>query len=134
MNAINLVLIFKIAITIGLLAVPFLLLPKQRLEKFVRLSGESAILFRLYGMAMLALAVAYLGGVWTVQQGIFPWTVVLMGLVSNGGATVLLLLLGDRKSKRFIAPVFGGIAIGLFLCALHPATAMTSFSIGGMLG
>ncbi len=127
MNAINVVLIFKIVITIGSLTGPFLLLPKRKLESFTRISSDTPIFFRLYGMAMLALTIAYMGGVWSVQQGAFPWIIVTMGLVSNGGATAILLFLGDRRSRRFIAPVFGGITLGLLLCALFPTAAMTSF-------
>lgn len=134
MNAINIVLVFKIVVTIFFLAGPFLFLPREKLEKLTRVSADASTFFRLYGMAMLALAVAYLGGVWSVTQGVFPWVIVAMGIVSNGGATAVLLLLGDRKSKRFIAPVFGAITLGLLLCAALPDTAMTSLFAGEAAG
>lgn len=134
MNAINVVLIFKIVITILCLAGPFLFLAREKLEKLTRVRADASTFFRLYGMAMLALAFAYMSGVWTVTQGIFPWAIVAMGVLSNGGATAVLLVLGDRTAKRSIAPVFGGITLGLLLCAAFPDAAMTGFFSGAAVG
>lgn len=127
MNAIITVLFFKIGITIFFLAGPFLLLPRDKLENLTRVRTDASTFFRLYGMAMLALTVAYMTGVWSAFHGVFPWGVVLMGIVSNGGATAVLLTLGDRRSRAYIAPVFGAITLGLILSSAFPDAAMVNF-------
>ncbi|WP_417518585.1 hypothetical protein [Minwuia sp.] len=124
MNAINVVLAIKIFITVAFLAGPFLLSPQAKLEKRLSISAKSPMLFRLYGVSMLALAVAYASGIWQALQGDFPWGIVWMGIVSNGGAAAVLLLVGPRNVSRAVAAVFGAIAIALLFCALMQQFAL----------
>ncbi len=125
MNAINVVLVIKIVITIVFLVGPLLLLPQAKLETRLARGAKSPMLFRLYGVSMLALVVAYASGFWQALQGDFPWGVVWMGIVSNGGAAAVLLLLGPPAVKRVAAAVFGAIATALLGCALIPQSALS---------
>lgn len=126
MNALSILIFVKLAITIFTLAGPFLLLPRERLELRAGISAKSVTFFRLYGMAMLALATAYSGGLWLSWQGHFPWTVVLMGSVSNCGAALVLIRLWPYGTHRVPALVFGSIGIGFVLSALFPDIAIAS--------
>jgi hypothetical protein len=124
MSAMTLLILIKIGATIILVAGPFLLLPRPKLEAMTGSTVTSDALFRLYGIAMTALLIGYGSGLWQIQQGIFPWGIVLMGLVSNGGAAFTVARLGSRSSRRLFVPVFGGIAVGLALCAAFPDAAI----------
>jgi hypothetical protein len=93
MTAIGLILTIKIGITALLMAGPFLLMPEARLAEMTGVTGRSSI-FRLYGVAMAALLTGYASGFWTIAEGHFPWGVAVMGMVSNGGAALVLLTSG----------------------------------------
>lgn len=124
MNAISAVLLIKIFITVVFLSGPFLLLPQARLAARLGLSGNTALILRLYGVAMLALAVAYASGVWQAAQGVFPWGIVLVGILSNGGAAVALAVCASRPVKRVAVPVFAVISLAFVACALLPNAAL----------
>lgn len=53
-------------------------------------AGEQAIFIRLLGMAYAALLVGYAFGYFAIQGGTYPRGVVWTGIVSNGGACMLL--------------------------------------------
>ncbi len=125
MTAIALVLVFKILISLVLLAGPFLLLPTARLEAMTGATVQSPALFRLYGLAILALLVGYASGIWTVRSGQFPWGIVAMGITSNLGAALYLLWPGSPKRLRPIAMIFGSIGLALVLAAFMPISAIT---------
>lgn len=118
MNALSLLISFKLAVTLLLLAGPFLVLSTEKLGRLLSVSANSSTLFRLYGMAMLALATAYAGGLWLAWQGTFPWIVVLMGVVSNCGAAMVLAQNGTTRRLRPQAMLFGAIGVGFVLSAL----------------
>ena len=126
MNALSILILIKLVITIFTLAGPFLMLPREKLERQAGVSAKSVTFFRLYGMAMLALATAYSGGLWLSWQGHFPWTVVLMGSVSNCGAALVLLQLWPQRTHRVPAFVFGLVGTGFVLSALFPGAAIAS--------
>ncbi|MEO1308674.1 MAG: hypothetical protein AAFV38_12315 [Pseudomonadota bacterium] len=86
------VLICKIALTLLFWALPLLVFPSTLLGFFITPLPEPLIYLRLLGLAYLALTVAYIGGLVEAFRGGFPMTTVLMGLVSNGGAAILLLV------------------------------------------
>lgn len=120
----SLLLITKIGGTALLVALPFLLLPKSKLEKLTSITTPTSLFFRLYGVAITALLVGYAFGIPTAEDGRFPWGVVCMGTVSNGGATILLLAYSKNKSNRILAAFFGLIAAGLTAAMVMPTTAI----------
>ncbi|WP_299627784.1 hypothetical protein [uncultured Tateyamaria sp.] len=123
MSAISLILTVKIVVTVILVAGPFLLLPRPRLETMTGVSATSGSLFRLYGMAASALLVGYGVGLWQSMNGEFPWAAVLMGLVSNAGAAGILAF-ARTASSRVYAVIFGTIGLLLIWAALSPTGAM----------
>lgn len=53
-------------------------------------AGEQAVFIRLLGMAYAALLVGYTFGFFTIRRGTYPAGVIWTGIVSNGGACMLL--------------------------------------------
>ncbi|MDD9944692.1 MAG: hypothetical protein OXU20_26840 [Myxococcales bacterium] len=97
------VLIFKITVTIFAWALPFLLLPPSWLHVMVGPVPEPIMTLRLLGWAYVALVAGYTSGLVEVMRGRLPWGILVMGLVSNGGATLLLavhLLVGEGAELR----------------------------------
>jgi len=123
-NALSLLISLKLTVTLLLLVGPFLLFSTEKLGRLLSISANSPTFFRLYGMAMLALATAYAGGLWFAWQGTFPWVIVLMGVVSNCGAAVVLLRGPDTRKLRPQALLFGAIGIGFVLSALFSDKAI----------
>jgi hypothetical protein len=99
----------------------------------MNMTSTSAILYRLYGVAILSLLVAYSFGIYSVTAGIFPWGVVFMGLVSNVGAASTLIILGSWKDYRFLTLFFGSIGVLLIWVGLNPELAMQSPFSSNML-
>lgn len=113
MTFLTLLLLIKIAVTGALIVIPFLLASKAKLEAATRLTGPSAGLFRLYGIAVLALLAGYTFGIPQAQAGVFPLGVVIMCLVSNGGAAAYLFATGAYKQRPLIPFFLLTIAIAL---------------------
>lgn len=105
-----------------------LLLPPKTIERLSALRAEPPLLFRLYGAAVLALLVGYSGGYVQVQSGAFPTTVVIMGLVSNGAATLLLLRAPAVSWKPVAIAFFAFVTAGLAIALLNPDLAMTGLT------
>ncbi len=125
MTPIGLILIAKIVVTGALVAGPFLLLPGEKLGSMLRTTGEgSHTVFRLYGVAVLALLVGYASGFWPVAEGRFPWGVVAMGFVSNAGAAAILLATGRWSRARLLTVFVTGIAIALAAAAANSRAAL----------
>ena len=127
MNFLGLTFLFKIAVTLILLA-PLMLAPARRLSPAFALEAAHPLIFRLYGVAIAALLVGYGFGFMTAQNGIFPWGPVAMGIVSNAGAAIVL---AARARSGAFSPsmgaaivVFGGIGLALLLAALFPQWAI----------
>lgn len=94
------VLMFKITVTVFAWVLPFLFFPKDWIQLFMGFSPEPQFPIRLLGWSYLALAVGYSYGFKQANMGITPWGVILMGLVSNGGAAVIVgwhLLYGEAS-------------------------------------
>ena len=124
MTWLSLLLVFKIAYTLLAAAGPMLLLPRERVSSVLGVGVEAVAIVRLYGMALLALLVGYGSGIPASEAGVFPVGVVAMGIVSNAGATALLLGTGAWRRTPLAAPVFGLIALGLVVSAAAPAASL----------
>lgn len=106
-------LIFKILGSIVLICIPFLFFPQQKLEHLTKIRAENSSLFRLYGLAVLSLLVGYSFALSESLNGEFPWHGVIMGLVSNGGASILLFSTGAWKSAKIPTTFVTLVAVGL---------------------
>jgi hypothetical protein len=121
----SLLLIIKIGVTGALVAAPFMLIPKYKLEKATNITASTPVFFRLYGLAITALLVGYAFGIPAAEAGHFPWGVTCMGTVSNGGAAILLLAYSQgRNQNRMLGSFFGLITLGLITAMILPACAL----------
>ncbi len=123
MSFISLLLILKIGVTAILTAIPFLFLPAARLADMTGVENGGG-LFRLYGVAILALLVGYAGGFTIIADGYFPWGIVAMGIVSNGGAALVLFLTGGWRRAKTISFFVALIAAALILASASSRWAM----------
>ncbi len=126
MTYLDLILIAKIVGTGLFVGLPFLLIPGPRLISLLQIEGaEPALpLIRLYGWAVIALLVGYSFGFSWVTSDEFPTGVVTMGLVSNAGATVLLIATGAWRRARTMTVFLGLIASALTLAISNPILMM----------
>lgn len=125
MTYLALVLVFKMAITALTVSAPLLLLTGDRVRARFGIGEDALPLARLYGVSVTALLVGYAGGFAPAQSGVFPWGVVLMGIVSNLGATVCLVATGAWRRSAAAPFIFGGVALALIVTALFPVAALT---------
>ena len=84
------VLAVKLAVTVALWAGPLLVAPVSLLVALGFPEPRPVLFLRLLGAAYAALSVGYALGLRAARRGVYPETVVWMGVVSNGGAAVLL--------------------------------------------
>ena len=122
----SLLLIVKIVGTFFPVAAPLLVLPKSRIDQLSGFSPSDVSLYRLYGMASLALLVGYAGGLVQVADGVFPIGVIAMGFVSNAGAFTVMLMTGRAQKTPISAAFFGVIAAGLALAFFFQDAAMAA--------
>jgi hypothetical protein len=113
------------------MAIPFLALPSARLAATTGATSGGNTLFRLYGIAILALLFGYASGFWAIARGEFPWCVVVMGLVSSGGAAAILFATGDWRKAVPISVVVLSIAIALSVAAAAPTFALRPRLVSG---
>lgn len=126
MSPLIIIIAIKIIVTLVLIAIPFLTLPMEKLDKISGMTAKSNTFYRLYGVAMVALLIGYASGIPLINQGVFPWGVAIMGIVSNGGVALLLLKSGPSpKTMKFIM-IYGGIAIALIACVIFPELAISA--------
>ena len=92
MRYLSRVLIFKIGVTTFLWFVPLLLVSTPLLEKIGFPTYPSTLFLKLLGMAYGALLVGYVFGLVDTRRGRYPRSTVWTGIVSNGGAFLLLFL------------------------------------------
>ena len=90
MGPLSKILAFKIALTVAVWCVPMLLFPAAWLQSLGFPVPEPQLFLRLLGMAYTALVVGYAFGLRATIQGTYPTGVVWVGIVSNGGAFLLL--------------------------------------------
>ena len=124
MSWLSLLLIVKILVTSILVALPFLFLSKQKLEKTTNISAPTSTFFRLYGVAILALLVGYSFGIPSAENNQFPWGVICMGVVSNGGAASLLLISRKSKQNLILGIFFALVTLGLVTASIIPQAAL----------
>lgn len=93
MDLIEVVLWFKIIVTIVAWAGPFLFAPQFILEALLPQVPKPLLWLRMLGLAWFALVVGYASGLHQLRtQDEFPFGIVCMGILSNGGAGSILLL------------------------------------------
>ena len=124
MTYLTLLLLIKISVTFIFVVLPFLFSSKERIEKLIFIQANSPLFIRLYGVAILSLLVGYGSAIPLAQSGVFPWGILLMGLVSNSGASSLMFILGSGKQSRVFAIFFGAIALLLVLAMAFPVTSL----------
>lgn len=90
MQNLSRVLAFKIGITTVLWFVPLLFFPSELLRHLGFPDVEPHIFFQLLGMAYGSLLVSYGFGFAATRRGEYPRSTVWAGIVSNGGAFLLL--------------------------------------------
>lgn len=116
----------KVGVTFVAIAVPFLVLPAETLERLLG-AGVSTAMARLYAIAILALLVAYGSGLNAALSGTFPSGIVWMGLVSNVGAAAVIMRHLRGLPRIVSGAFFGAIGIGFVAVRLFP----TCLSGGG---
>lgn len=94
MSNLSKVLIFKISGTVFLWCLPLLLLPSSMLEAIGFPPQESYMFIRMLGWAYLALCVGYYFALKASLAGKRLMGPIWVGIVSNGGASLLLLYYG----------------------------------------
>jgi hypothetical protein len=133
-RALSRLLALKIALTLAVWCVPLLLFPPGWLAALGFPLPEPLLFLRLLGMAYLALVLGYAFGLGAARRGTYPAAVVWVGIVSNGGACLLLALAalaGTWASWGAIAPalmwasLFGTGAIAAGLVWLGPMRRAT---------
>lgn len=92
MRALSAILIAKIVLTISVWCVPLLLFPANWLAALGFPVPEPLLFLRLLGMAYAALVLGYAFGLRAALRGEYPADVVWVGIVSNGGACLLLAI------------------------------------------
>lgn len=128
MTILTIVLIVKIGVTLFAVVLPFLVFSKEKLDLLLQMKAESPSLYRLYGVAILALLVGYGSGIHQIVQETYPSGVIAMGITSNAGAALVLFLTGAAKRNKFLTVFFTLIAVCLIGAALNPETAMTALA------
>jgi hypothetical protein len=88
----------KIALTLGVWCVPLLLFPSDLLRAIGFPVPEATIFLRLLGMAYLALVLGYGFALRSTLRRDYPAAMVWVGIASNAGAFVLLLVAATQGS------------------------------------
>ena len=125
MTPLSILLCVKIIGTFFPVALPLLGMPKSFIDKRSGFAPSDVSLYRLYGMAVLALLVGYAGGLAQIADGTFPIGVLAMGFVSNAGAFLILVITGRAAKTPASAAFFGLIAAGLAIAFAMQGAAMT---------
>jgi len=92
MRHLSKVLAAKIVITILAWALPLLFFPRGLLVNLGFPAPEPEIFLRLLGIAYMALVVGYALGFRKTLRNEYPLVAVWVGIVSNGGATIVLVI------------------------------------------
>ena len=125
MTLLSVLLSAKILVTLVFVAGPFLLLPAERLNAAMAPHSGSAMMYRLYGVALLALVTAYAGGLVAAQSGRLPVEVIAMGLVSNFGGALTQAVFRVTGPQRVLMGFFAFVGLGLLVAAFNPSFALT---------
>lgn len=92
------VYLFKIVATLLCWAVPLLVFPHSLLQALGMPEQGSTLFLRLLGWAYLALCTGYGFGLLAAMRGVVLTPPVVVGIVSNGGACLILLIYGVTGS------------------------------------
>jgi hypothetical protein len=123
MPFISLLLIAKITVTGFLIALPFLLLPADKLSKMTG-AENATTLFRLYGIAITALLVGYGSAFAQIADGVFPFGIAAMGIVSNCGPAAYMFATGVWRRQKFLSIFLASVGISLIVASLNSAAAL----------
>ena len=122
------VLMAKIVVTVFVWVLPLLLLPAEILVLLGFPLPEPAVFLRLLGIAYAALVVGYALGLRQARRKAYPAEAVYVGIVSNGGAAVVLAIAALSGSWSAWGPLarvymwfslFAVTAITLGLILMH---------------
>ncbi len=91
MNRLSQVFVFKITATVFIWCLPLLLFPEWLLEQLGFPPQSTYLFVRLLAWAYLALCVGYGFGLLASLKGVRSMPPIWVGIVSNGGACILLL-------------------------------------------
>ena len=128
MSRLTLLLVVKILFTILAVVIPFLFLPAERVAEMTGASIPAPSLYRLYGVAMVAILTGYAFAIPIAQRGERPLGPLVMGVISNGGAAFVLFSFGAEGTSRILAIVFAILAILLALSILKPEFMLKTMS------
>jgi hypothetical protein len=92
MSHLSKVLAAKIVLTVLVWCIPLLLFPASVLRWLGFEVPEPPLFLRLLGMAYSALVIGYGFGLRESLRGVYPAASVWVGMVSNGGACLLLVI------------------------------------------
>ncbi len=124
MTYLTVLLAAKIVVTIIAVIIPFMFFKPEVLDRLSGFGTPNKAFYRLYAMAILALVVAYAGGLLQTLTAEYPAHIVAMGLVSNVGAATLMVATGYAQGQKLMTAFFGLIGLGFVWAALQPAAAM----------
>jgi len=93
-NILAQVFIAKIFVTVALWCLPLIFLPLSMLQSFGLPTGSDGMFLRMLGWAYLSLCVGYAYGLREALHGRVAMGPVITGIVSNGGACILLVWFG----------------------------------------
>lgn len=128
MSFLELLLLFKIGVTALTVSAPALLFSVPRVEGLLSVRISPPFLLRLYGIAITALLFGYASGLGDLYDGRFPQGILIMGLVSNAGASGTLIITGVFKQNFWLmlgALTFGSITAGILVSLAAPGTVTT---------
>ncbi len=125
MTLLSVLLSAKILVTLVFLVGPFLILPANRLNALMAPSTASSMMYRLYGVALLALVTAYGGGLLAAESGRLPVEVIAMGIVSNLGGALIQALYRVGGIQRVLMVFFAFVGVSLIAAAVLPDLALT---------
>ncbi|SHI15236.1 hypothetical protein [Ferrimonas marina] len=131
MNALAGVFLFKILATVLAWSLPLLLLPASWLSAAGLPVAESTLPLRLLGWAYLALCLGYGFGLKAALEGRRAMAPIWVGIVSNGGAVILLLAYGLSGHWHGWHPLVQVIAWGSIAAALLITLGLYRFGVRG---
>ncbi len=123
MSYLALLLAFKILLTLGVIWV-YGTHPIKKLNALSGQWGDSPMTYRLYAVATAALLVGYAVALVDALSGQINTGLLLMGIISNGGAALVLMAWSGHPTLRAPAYVFGSVAIGFVLALVFPGYAL----------
>lgn len=130
MNPLSIVFIFKIAATLVFWCMPLLVFPSSLLEALGVPTQPHILFLRLLGWAYLALCAGYAFGLRSALRGVRPDGPVWMGIVSNGGAAILLFLYGISGAWSHFGPPLNALLWASAFATAGITAGLIRFGIG----